>query len=354
MKRLPFSIFLAVVLVLIFSSITASAQQPRAVPPNDNIIGAKVIMLGKDYLVTDIGAATNEIGEPTATCSFAGLIPNSVWFSFSVPEFTRMYLSTVGTVLVSPADHDYYTVLAIFELTGGVMTERACSSYQSETPFAQMEFAANPGTTYYLAAGTRFDIPYLPESTLKINTRVLRTMFEPPNSGFEAPISPDDWKLKNADNDAVVCADPAYPALDDSCAFKFTGTPGLTTKLVNSVPFPTTFLPRKNALLGTVIFFRVMDTAAIGDVKFKAVVSYADGTPPSVQTANLNGRAAMGSYSGRVFWNVLKSKKVASVKVEIKFASPTGTLMVDTFNFIYQADVVTRSSGLLPVPPHAP
>src|SRR5687768_13379467 len=99
MTRKPVLAFLIVALTIILSSLAASAQQPRAVPPNDNIVGAETIQIGKNYLVPDIGAATNEGSEPETVCSFVGLIPNSVWFTFSVPEFSRIYLSTAGTVL---------------------------------------------------------------------------------------------------------------------------------------------------------------------------------------------------------------------------------------------------------------
>jgi hypothetical protein len=114
--------------------------------------------------------------------------------------------------------------------------------------------------------------------------------------------------------------------------------------------FPSTFAPRKNAFLSGGFYIRVLDTAAIGTTKVKIVITYSDGTPPNSQSVNLAGTAAAPSYAFRLITNALKSSKIASIKILVKFASSTGVLLVDNLYYYYEADPATRGSGLLPVP----
>jgi hypothetical protein len=353
MNRHALSAFLVLALVFILSSITASAQQPRTVPDNDHFVNAKTIKIGKSYKVPDIAAATNEGGEPGALCKYAsGPIAHSVWFTFTLPEQSFIFLSTFGTLLFEPDLQSMDTVLAVYELTGvGVFTERACSDSGNGTTAAQLMFSAEAGITYYIAAGTYETTAYLPESTLKLSTRMLTTPIFAPNYGFETPISSANWKLKNGSDDEIVCSDAAYPALHGDCTFRFTGTPGVRTTLMQTVAFPASFAPRKSAILSTAFYFLVADSATIGTTKVKVVVNYSDGTPPSIQTVNLTGATAKGYYELRQVAQPLKSSKVASIKFMVRFASPTGVLLIDYVRHSYSADPATRGAGLLPVPP---
>jgi hypothetical protein len=351
MNRSSFSALLAVALVFILSSITASAQQPRAVPPNDSFTSPTAIQIGKKYSVSDIAGATNEINEPVASCRIGmSVIPHSVWFAVNLPENSRVYLSTFGTLLVTPNYHSINTVLAIYEQTDpGVFAERACSD-DTNGLSAAVTFTATAGVTYYIVAGSYSDDSMLPESTLKLTTRMITTNILLPNHSFETPVNGTDWTLKNGGDDQPICSDASYPVISGSCAFRFTGTPDMMTKLSQTLPFPPAFAPRKNAFLTSFFYFRVMDTAALGTAKIKFIINYSDGTPPSIRTINLTGLAAMPVYDFRQFTHTLKSSKVASIKFVIKFGSPTGTLLVDYVRFRYDADAMTRAGGLLPVP----
>src|SRR5687768_12229854 len=100
MTRKPFFAFLIVTLTVILPSLSASAQQVRAVPTNDNAASARTIKIGRTYFTPDIGAATNEIDEPVASCNGAAAIPNSVWFTFTLEEDATISLSTFGTALI--------------------------------------------------------------------------------------------------------------------------------------------------------------------------------------------------------------------------------------------------------------
>lgn len=353
MKRSTLSAFLVLTLTVIFASVSASAQQPRAVPPNDNFVSATPIKIGKNYKVPDIGAATNETGEPVATCR-GDTIANSVWFTFSQPQFSTVFLSTFGTLLATENFENFDTVLAVYELTApGVFNERACSDDANGIAAAQIVFAPTPGITYYVVAGTFSDSVFLPQSTLKLSSRMLTTRITVPNANFEQPLTGSDWKTKNAGDDQVECSNPAYPASAADCAFRFAGTPGVTSKLVQTIPFPAAFVPRKNAYLNSYFHYRVMDAATIGKAKVKFIISYSDGTPPSVKVVNLTGAAATPGYVYRQIAQPVKSGKIASVKIVVAFGSSTGTLMFDDVGMYYAADSATRGSGLLPVPPAA-
>lgn len=354
MNRNTLSVCLVVALVLILSSvITASAQQPRAVPPNDNVATPTSIMIGNAYTVPDIGAATNEVGEVTASCKGGLAIPHSVWFTFSLPTTSFVSISTFGTLLFKPDKQGIDTVLAVYEPTGsGAFTERACNDNEDGSAAAHLTFFAGSGITYYVAAGTYETTEFLPESTLKLTTRMLSTSVLPPNLSFETPIPSSDWTLKNGSDDQVVCDDPTYSALTGSCAFRFIGTPGITTKLTHTMA-ALPFAPRKNAFLSTGFYFRVVDTPSLGTTKVKLIVRYSDGTPPSIQSVNLTGFTATPIYAFRMVTFALKSRKVASLKLVVKFGSSTGGLLFDYFDYSYFGDPGARTRGLLPVPPAA-
>jgi hypothetical protein len=343
---------LIVALTVAFSSLTASAQQPRAIPSNDNVASAKAIKIGKTYFTPDIGAATTEVGEPGVSCLGSQPIPNSVWFTFTLPESATVSLSTYGSALI----HDEYdsvdTVLAVYAFTAPfTYTEVACEDNSNGIPSAQLVFQANGGTVYYVAAGSANNTDWLPTSTLKLTTRMLATLVRPLNDSFEDPITDPGWTVKNADTDGIVCLDATYAALSGDCAFKFTGTAATTTKLRQTVAFPTEFKARKNALIKARFYVEVLDTAALANTKIKLIVFYSDGTPKSVRTLNLDGLAALGSYQVIEMYNLLRSAKVQAIKFQTNFGEATGTLMLDGLHFEYQSDVATR--GLLPVPPAA-
>ena len=355
MTRKPFFAFLTVTLTVILSSLTASAQQVRAVPTNDNVASARAMKIGKTYFTSDIGAATNEIDEPAASCYNSGAaIPNSVWFTVT-PELSAVVsLSTFGSILI----HDEYdstdTVLAVYEFSApDNYTEMACADFSNGIPAAQLVFEANGGTTYYIAAGTANNADFNPISTLKLTTRLLSAKIPLLNSSFEDPITDPGWTLRNEDTDGIICGDATYAALSGDCAFRFTGTAATTTKLKQTVAFPSEFKARKNALIMARFYVEVLDTAALTDTKVKLIISYTDGTPNTVRTLNLDGLAALGDYQVIEMYNLLRSAKVQGIKFQTNFGAAAGTLMLEAASFQYQAEPATRGSGLLPVPPAA-
>jgi hypothetical protein len=354
MNRRAFPVFLAVVLILIVSSFTVSAQQTRAVPSNDSFSAPIPIKVGKNAVVPDIGAATNEAGEPIASCKGGTVIPHTVWFTVSVPLSSVVSLSTFGSILHTSQSYGIDTVLAVYDRTAPMtFTEIACNDDMNGTTAAQLVFTALGGKTYYIAAGTFGMGPFLPDSTLKLSTRMLSSTILPPNYDFESPITDPGWTVKNGDNDQIECSNPAYPAANNVCTFRFTGTPGRTTKLIHTTPFQPVFVPRKNAIMTNLFYFRIMDLPALTNTKVKFLVTYRDGTPPSAITWNLSGTAALPGYAGRSLAVTLKSGKIASIKTIVKFAEPAGTMLFDYLYYYYLADPMTRGSGLLPVPPAA-
>jgi hypothetical protein len=353
MNRNALSVFLAVALTIILSSFSVNAQQPRAVPPNDNFINATAIRIGKSYTVTGIDAATNEVGEPVTSCRGGTLIPHTVWFTFTQPMGSSVALSTFGSILLMPQIYSMDTVLAVYELTGpATFNEIACNDDANGMLAAQLVFNANGEKTYYIAAGSFSQTTFSPGSTMKLTSRMLSTSILPLNYEFESPINSPGWTLKNADDDQIVCSNPAYPAVNGDCTFRFTGISGRTTKLVQTVPFPPAFTPRKNAFLGGGFYYRNIDIPSLSSAKVKFTVSYNDGTPPYTQTVNLAGAAPFPGYTLRLVTIPLKSSKVASVKALVKFGEPAGILLIDYIYFFYMSDPMTRG-GLLPVPPAA-
>jgi hypothetical protein len=355
MKTRGFVLFTVFVMAFLLPSLTLVAQQPRAVPSNDSINTPKAIKIGKDYNVSDIGAATNEFDEPVASCNGAAAIANSVWFSFTLPDGdSRVSLSTYGSALFHEEYDSVDTVLAVYAVTApDTYFQVACADDSNGIPSAQIIFLAVGDITYYIAAGTASDASLKPISTLKLTTRILTRPIIPLNSNFEGPITDPGWIVRNEDTDGVVCSDVTYAALAGSCAFRFTGTAAKTTKLLQTVPFPTDFKARKNALIATQFYVEVLDTAALTNTKVKLIVSYTDGTPNSVRTLNLDGLAALGSYQMIELYAVLKTANVQAIRFQTNFGAASGTLMLDAVYFRYEADPATRGSGLLPVPPSA-
>jgi hypothetical protein len=351
MKTRGFVLFTVFVLAFLLPSFTLVAQQPRAIPPNDNFITATVMTIGKSYSMPDLGAATNQAGEPITSCRSSSVIPNSVWYTFSVPEYSFVRLSTYGSFLATNDLESGDTVIAVYTLTGpATFTEVACNDDANGITSAQTVFPASAGITYYVAAGSYADYDFLPSSTLKLKTQMLWTSVKPVNNGFESPLGGPGWQVTNDNDDTRVCADLIYPAAIGSCAFRFIGTPDLTTKVVQTVPFPTGFVPRKSAEVWVGFYIRIMDTGILESTKVKITIAYKDGTAPTVRTINLSGTAA-GSNTFRRAVMTLASGKVASVRFETKFGAEDGVLMLDEVSIDYNADSSTRSAGLLAVPP---
>src|SRR5690606_30879662 len=142
MKTRGFVLFTVFTLILLLPSLTLIAQQPRAVPPNDNFITAKAIHIGKNYSVSDIGAATNQGGEPTTTCRSNTVIPHSVWYTFVPAVSSNVYLTTDGSAFYGQFASTGDTVLAVFELTGpGTFLEVTCNDDSGST-FSEVRFVA--------------------------------------------------------------------------------------------------------------------------------------------------------------------------------------------------------------------
>lgn len=344
-----------IVLMLIVLSISllfvpaASAQAaPRAVPANDDFVNAKPIKIGKNYTVLDIGAATTDAGQPSLTSCGASAINNSVWFSIFLPSTSSVYLSTEGTSLIDPTSDSNDTVIAVFTgNTIGTLSQVACND-DAGSLFSELHVGLIANTTYYVMAGTFSSTNYDPSSVFKLNTRLKNTAIYFDNYDFELPLTPADWKVNNSTGDAPICGNVTYTAYVGSCAFRFVGNAGEASKLKQTLPLPSFFVPRKNGLLRFTLPLRVMD-AALGPAKVKFKVTYSDGTPPSILVVNLAGTAPMASYGGFTKNIYLASGNVAGVSIIVPFKSTVGTLLIDFVYFSYSATASTRE-GVLPAP----
>lgn len=213
---------LLVLILAVFVTSVVAAQSPRAAPANDNFANAQTIKLGKSYSVLDIGAATNEVGEPNVSCYTNTPLRNSVWFEIELDAYTMMYFAVDEARLYTPAGDSYDTTLAIFSGDSlGTLIMHACGE-DSDVNYSEMWYGGT-ALTYYLVIGTYEDVDYLPGSSIRLVTRAMEAQIAVDNSDFEAPISPADWKVKNATGDEVVCLDVTYTAQSGDCTFKFAG-----------------------------------------------------------------------------------------------------------------------------------
>lgn len=340
---------LAAILSVLFIS-TASAQSaPRALPANDDFANAKPIVIGKNYTVQDIEAATIEAGQPAiSACGGPTAIQHGVWFHFSLPMAATIHLSTEGTTLSGALSDSFDTVLAVFRgATLGTLVQMGCNN-NVLTAYSELSLELTAGSDYYVLAGTYEPGPFGAESVFRLNTRMIYVYAQFNNYSFEDPLSSADWRLKNASGDDRVCADLAYPALAGACAFRFVGNAGEASKLKQTILNPIFFAPRKNGLVVTTLFFRIQD-GPLGPVKVTTKATYLDGTPSTIRTISLAGIPPAPAYKLVRENLILASSKVAALSFEVKFKSTTGTLLLDSAILVYAATASTRE-GVLPAP----
>lgn len=349
MRRQRLVLFVLLIGVLTLTSIASAQSAPRVIPTNDNFANAKPITIGKSYTVLDIGAATVEAGQPGVTgCGGASGINHSVWFSVQLPITSTIHLSTEGTYLSHPIFESVDTIIAVF--TGGslgTLTQIACND-DSSGLLSELTVGILSGTTHYILVGTYSANPYGPTSVLKLNTRMRITAISIANYDFEQPLTPADWKVKNSTNDDRHCSDPSYPSLSGVCAFRFLGNAGEASKLSQTFPLPSFFVPRKNGVLTMYLYYRVMD-APLGPAKLTLKASYLDGTPSNKTVVDLTGVTPTGGYLTLQRVLYLASGKVAGIRVDAQFKSTAGTLLLDDVNLYYTALPSTRE-GVLPLP----
>lgn len=345
--------FIFVFILLAFVSLTAPStgaqDTARAAPSNDSFAGAKPIIIGKEYTVSNIPEATVEGGQPLANCGIASTLYNSVWYTFTLPYNATIFFSTAGSFFYYSSATSYDTRFAIY--TGaslGALTQSACAD-DVPTQYAEMTFAAQSNTTYYLLVGTNLNETMLPGSTLILKSRMIVHSFDLPNYGFETAFAGNDWKVTNASGDDRQCSNGSFPAYIGACAFGFQGGSGENSRLKLSKPLPSYFLPRKGAILTLYFYYRVMG-APLGNAKIKFKVSYSDGTPTSSAIVNLTGTSPMGIYQYVSRNIMLASKAVAKVQHQVDFKSATGVLMLDEAKAYYYAAPIIRSAGPLPLP----
>lgn len=347
MRRLRVSIGSLAMLLLVLTS-AAAAQSSRAVPANDNFANAKPLVLGKSYTVNDIGAASLEAGEPTASCGNG--VYNSVWYSFTPAYRTEAYFSTNGTQLFSPPFNSIDTVIAVW--TGAALaslSEEECND-DGGSLFSELNIDLTPGVTYYISVGTYDNLNFVSTSFLNLNTRATLAEMPLANGSFEAQLSSTNWKVKNATGDAIVCSNPTYPANTGACAFKFTGDPaGTTAKLSQAVAVPASVALRKNGVVMFYLNSRAFDAVTVAGTKIVLTANYSDGTPSTKQIFPLGSIPVTGSYGDIQLFLYLASGKLTTFKVDIKFKATSGALNVDEAGLFYYATAITRSS-LLPLP----
>lgn len=351
MRRFSLLTGIVLVVVALMLAPAASAQATTlAAPANDDFAGAQPIVIGKDYTVTNIHEATVEAGQPsTNSCGSSFSMNHTVWYSFTLPNAGTVLLSTGGSIfnytdLVTPD-----TKIAVYSgATLGTLSQVACND-DADTLYGQVVMTAAAGTTYYVMAGAFPLFAALPGSVLRLQTRMLSYAYDPPNAGFETPLTGADWKVTTPTGDAAVCADPTYQAYLGACAFKFAGGPGENSRLKLSKPLAPEFAPRKGGTLMMSLRYRIQD-ATLGTAKIKFKVHYSDGTPTSTGTLNLTGAPTTLGYILHTQLIILKSKAVSKVQFQADFKSTTGVLMLDDADIIYFATSATRGDGALPLP----
>lgn len=344
----PFRISFSVLFVL-FLGLTSAAQSPRVIPSNDNFANAITLVPGKGYSVSDIGAATNEGGEPGVSCG-PGTIYNSVWYKIAPADEIELYLSTAGTQLYHPSGDSIDTVFAVFQGADlGSLTESECADDQGSL-FSELFLTLNSPTPIYIAVGTYDNTDFLSPSVLKFTTRVTDIRFDIVNNGFETPVVAP-WKIKNGTADDRICSNPSYPSYAGVCAFRFVGDPtGTTAKLVQVIPVSTAVQYRKNAAVMFYWKHRALDEPEIDGTKVILTALYSDGTLPTKRTFRLDNVASQASYTEDQTFVYLASSKLSSIKIEFRFNSSVGSMLFDDFELAYNATANTRDAGVLPLP----
>jgi hypothetical protein len=342
--RLNRKIFLLTCLLLVLLGSVASAQSTRTVPSNDNFASPKTLIPGKDYIVNDIGAATNEAGELETTCT-AGPISNSVWYSFTVDAYTAIHFSTAGTMLYAPLNDSIDTIIAIFSSD---LSEVVCND-DREGLYSEIDIEFGVPGTYYLVIGTYEDIDYAPESFMKLQTRLINYSQQLSNPGFQTGLSP--WVLKNGTADDIQCDNVNYPGESSTCAFRFVGDPnGTSAKLSQTITPAANLVLRKNGTMVLYWAYRAMDTLSISGAKVILTATYTDGTPPTKRAVAMGTLTETPAYQYAQTFLTLASGKVAKFKIQVKFKGTQGTLMFDNFILDYNAAAVTRQALALPLP----
>lgn len=338
-------------LMIAMMAIASGAQpSPRAAPVNDYFDSPKPLPLGASAKVKDPAAAGVEVGEPDA----CGLTPfNSVWFKFAPVTNGSLYLSTAGTLLISPGSSSYISVLSVYTGTDlGSLTPLVCSEGFAGTP-SEVSFGFVPEETYYIQLTTLTNVAYTPQSFYKLTSRITLLYFPPQNRSFETPLSPADWTLKNGSNDGIVCGDATYTSYEGNCAFKFTGSPGESSVLKQTVTLPAGYHLRRNGLVQYAVLYRAMDSLAVESAKITATLIYANGTPSQKIVLNLTGIPAGGYevYAGMAY---LADGSLSRIKLKINHKSTAGVLLVDLSEMYYAAGAFTREQGDVLSVPSAP
>lgn len=334
---------LALFLSLLLTLASAPAVQAQSAPSYDNFNSALPIALNAKYTTPDVHLATTQTQDQTI-CGLPSY--HSVWFSFVSPLTGTIAISTSGsTINVRPYLSGPNTALSIHTGTLASLVDVACApSTMGNATITGASITA--GTTYFIRVASEFN-NILPGSVYKMKTQVIAASSYDPgivDGSFEAGSSA--WVVKNGLNgDARVCG--TGEAVAGNCLFKFFGGPAESTKLQQTLNWPTTsLLGHKRHTIFLNANFKTTGTS----FNFKATlkVSYSDGTPTSKASRTVG--ELIGTYTNLNVPVEMASANVSKVKVQFKNGAADGTVLLDLVG-VYYVGGLTRDAPLaMPLP----
>jgi hypothetical protein len=343
--------------VLLFTLLTvsaASAQAPRSIPDNDMFAQARQLIPGASVKIKDPSAATVEGGEPTHPCAGVA-VRDSVWFTFAPVHNGTLFLSTAGTNLVHPQQSTSLAVLTAYSGTSlGTLSKIDCSYAAATSWTTDLSFVFGAGVTYYIELSLPIDIQYAENSFYKLTSRLTSLSLLPVNYGFESPIGPDNWKLKNGTNDTAACESGTHPWIQGSCSFKFTPSPEENASLSQTVSIPSNIRLRKGGMILTYLYYYAMESPVIQNASITVTLKFGDGRPPQKIVIDLSGSTpvSFGIATGVAY---LPSSSLTKLKIKVTHKSTVGALVLDNIALEYEAGASTRGSEVplvIPMPAH--
>jgi Ca2+-binding RTX toxin-like protein len=124
-------------------NLTLNITRTPTGPANDMFANAQSLGSSTSANVSTAGATT-QAGEPLATCE-GNSFGATVWYSLTVAQNSSVTVDTFGS--------SYDTVLAVYTGAWGSLTRVICDDDTGAGTQSSVQFAAVPGTTYWIQVG---------------------------------------------------------------------------------------------------------------------------------------------------------------------------------------------------------
>lgn len=240
----------------------------------------------------------------------------------------------------------------------GLLCAPGCIYTLNATEKAQLDngyyswtvFASSPGGTVTEASNGNFEFTLNQGEISLIN-----------NGGFEVDTNndgiPNAWQIQNASNDTRRC-EPTTPntiASEGLCAFRFVARAGEASLLfTNGVAKRIATLSSTETLR---LSLQAKGTNLNAQPSVQIVITYTDNT-----TLQRTFRLGLGTYNYTIFSdnNIIASKQIKSVRINIRPISTAGTLFIDDVKLVAvprapapdaAAPITPSTDGLIPLPP---